>query len=190
MNHVRGVSILGLCGLTLTLASGCYAQEPTTRGPKGLAAPEAHPVTAKLIAEHSSIQAGLQTRVGILFDIERGWHIYAQDPGDAGLPTKIVWEIPPVVSLGPLHWPKPQEFVDPGEIRTFGYTGTVVIYRTALLRLGLLLDRSYADGLPFRATVKWLACKNICIPGSANLELMIPFSPQPPTLSPDAKWFR
>src|SRR3989338_3592053 len=93
----------------------------------GFAEPEEHPVKATLITEHVSVQPGWQTHIGVLFDIEEGWHIYAQDPGDAGLPTTVEFSGPPVVQFGPVQYPPPTAFNDPGDIETFGYSRAVVL---------------------------------------------------------------
>jgi thiol:disulfide interchange protein DsbD len=146
---------------------------------------EEHPVTATLIAEHASVQPGGNTRVGILFELEEGWHIYAKEPGDAGLPTSVAWEGPAGVSFGPLTWPAPQRFLDPGDITTFGYSGTAVLHSP----LSYHTVRDAYHTLPLQATVKWLACRELCIPGAARLELGLPVSSQPPVLTTHAQLF-
>ena len=143
------------------------------------------PVTAELIVRHGSVQRGGSTRIGVLFDIEPGWHIYSKDPGDAGLPTTIAWSGPSGVSFGPIEWPTPQQFLDPGEIRTSGYTGAVVLQST----LSLAPQPSAEPSLPIKASVEWLACKELCLPGSARLEVTLPVSPQSPVLSTHAELF-
>lgn len=157
----------------------------TGRRLKGVATPGEHPVTAALIAEHASVLPGGHTRIGVHFEMEKGWHIYADPPGDAGLPTKIAWTAPNGVSVGPLHWPPAQKLVDPGDIRTFGYTGTVVLYST----LSYQAWRDAYESIPVKAVVKWLACKELCIPGAAELDLSLPVSDQPPALSTHAELF-
>lgn len=139
----------------------------------------------ELITEHASIQPGGGTRIGVRFEIEDGWHIYANDPGDAGLPTKITWSGPSEVSFGPLQYPTPEHFVDPGDIRTNGYSGAAVLYST--LRLKNTASRLAA--IPISAAVEWLVCKEICLPGKARLELSLPVSANPPVLSTHALFF-
>ncbi|MBI3996459.1 MAG: hypothetical protein HY352_02245 [Candidatus Omnitrophica bacterium] len=143
-----------------------------------------HPVTAELITEHASIQPGGHTRVGVHFDIEDGWHIYAKDPGDAGLPTMIAWSGPAGVTFGPLWWPTPEQFVDAGDIHTSGYTGVLVLYSPLKIA-----SRASADSIPITATVKWLACKQICLPGSAQLRVTLPVSPATPVRSTHGELF-
>ena len=147
-----------------------------------------NPVSVQLIAEHALIQPGGHTRVGILFNIAEGWHIYAKDPGDAGLPTAITFGGPYGTVFEALVWPIPHVFEDPGGIKTFGYSGTVVLSST--LRYSVFPARSRApEVIPIKAYVRWLACKEICVPGSAQLELALPISSHPPVPSPQAPLF-
>ena len=163
------------------------AESPKGR-PSGFAAPQEQPVTAELITEHASIQPGGQTRIGVHLEIEEGWHIYAKDPGDAGLPTKITWTSSPegVTSFGPIHWPPYKEFRDPGNIRTFGYSTAVVL--SSSITLTPVIHRSF-ETLLLHAHVQWLACKEICLPGKARLELSLQVSANSPVLSTHAELF-
>ena len=36
----------------------------------------------------------------MLFDLEKGWHIYWVNPGDSGEPPKIQWQLPERISRG------------------------------------------------------------------------------------------
>ncbi len=161
------------------------AAEQAASSQQGFAAPEESPVKAQLMAEHASLQPGAQTRIGVQFTVEEGWHIYASDPGDAGLPTRVVWSSPEPLSFGPLLWPRPQVFTDPGDLQTFGYAGRVILHSVFAL-----LPTAPAEGfLPIQAEVSWVACQELCVPGSAQLELILPVSLQPPAPSADAELF-
>lgn len=170
---ILGVALLAACRPATSAEEGIF---PT---------PKAQPVTAELITEHASVQPGGQTRIGVHFELEEGWHIYAQEPGDAGLPTSITWSGPAGVSFAALEWPKPQEFNDPGDIHTFGYSGAVTL--SSLLKLAA--SASPGTGLALRAKVKWLACHDICIPGAAELELALPVTDTAPRPSTHAELF-
>ncbi len=150
--------------------------------------PRENPVRAELISEHTSIQPGGSTRVGILFHIKEGWHIYAQDPGEAGLPTKAIWTL--LLPSGayietPPQWPPAKKFVDAGNIHTFGYSGTLVLTST----LHATTEISAIE-IPITAHAEWLACHEICIPGKADLKLTLPVSPATPLPSPEARLFQ
>ena len=173
---VRNLVLLTL--LAVGVGSACRAESESP-----FAQPEEQPVTATLIAEHASIRPGGATRIGVLFDIEEGWHIYAQDPGDAGLPTQVTWSGHDRIAFGSLQWPEPYEFLDPGDIRTFGYAGTVV------LSSALAGSKPLAAEARIHADVEWLACKDVCIPGSAALEFEIPVRAESPARSAHAELF-
>lgn len=185
---VVGVSLAALtCGAMALADQRAQDSQHAT----GVTQSDEQPVKASLIAEHASIQPGGKTRVGILFEIEAGWHIYAQDPGEAGLATRVVWSGPGVVSFGPLIWPQAQEFHDPGNIRTFGYTHTLVlssVLNANVIRPGVW-NGPYPSPLTISAHVEWLACKDVCVPGHADLTTVLPVSPKPPKLSADARLF-
>jgi DsbC/DsbD-like thiol-disulfide interchange protein len=179
------LAALVFLGTSVVQAAGEEAQRPITERLKGFATMEDPQVTAELIAEHASVQPGGGTRIGVHFEMEDGWHIYAHDPGDAGLPTKVLWSAPKGVTVGPLQWPKAHEFLDPGEIRTFGYAGTVVLHST----LALTHNAQTNGAIPIQAQAEWLACKEICVPGAAYLELTLPITPHPQAFSTHAQLF-
>ena len=181
------LNLMAACGVLLAAACG-QAEERPGAGLSPFAAPEEQPVQAELIAEHASIQPGGATRIGVHFEIEEGWHIYAQDPGDAGLPTQITWTVPTNATVSELHWPPHHEFLDPGDIRTFGYSGTTVLYSTLTYRQAGVAGTPILE-LPIQASVKWLACKELCIPGRADLSLALPVSDAPPAFSTHAQLF-
>ena len=175
-----------LCGAIAHAAEGAgTGKKPEVKSFKGFAANTEQPVTAELIAEHASVQPGSETRIGVHFDMKEGWHIYGREPGDAGLPTKIAWTVPPGFKTGPLQWPPAQEFTDAGNIRTFGYSGAVVLAST----LKYVASRESLIEAPIHAHVEWLACKDICLPGSADLDLTLPVTSQPPARSARAELF-
>ena len=161
------------------------AAEDAPSGRVQFPVPDEGPVTAELITQHASIQPGGQTRIGVHFELEEGWHIYAKEPGDAGLPTTVSWWAPSGTLVGAVEWPPAEEFLDPGDIRTYGYQGTTVL--SSLFGV----NRGMAAGItvPIRAEVSWLACKEICIPGSATLELSLPVTKDPPAFSTHAQLF-
>lgn len=179
----------GLCWAVpvgLLVAAGVVAQAKTISQQFNVSGTlEAPPVMTQLIAEHTAVQPGGQTRVGVLIEIPEGWHIYADPPGDSGLPTSVEWSAPPEATLGSLQWPPHEEFLDPGDIRTYGYKDRVLLTST----LSLAADAPTQGALPITADVEWLACKEICIPGSAQLTLDLPVQSNPPVLSPQHDLF-
>ncbi len=68
-----------------------------------------HHVEAELISEVLSVKPGESFWTALRLRMEPGWHTYWQNPGDAGLPTTIEWELPAGFSAGPLLWSFPEK---------------------------------------------------------------------------------
>ncbi len=112
-----------------------------------------------------------------------GWHTYWRFGGDSGQPTTIAWSLPAGVEAGEIRWPAPQKLTESG-ITTYVYYGDV------LLLVPLKLTNNLAPGkLDLKATVVWLECKDICLPGKASVaaSLEVGSVSQP---SPDAELIR
>src|SRR5712671_3143959 len=131
-------------------------------------------VKADLVAETASIAAGATLWVDLHLEVKPGWHVYWQNPGDSGLPTAIDWKLPPGFSAGHILWPVPEHFVQNG-IGNYGYAGTVDL----LVPIAAPKELAVAQTAVLDAEASWLACADICIPGSAKLGLDLPVAAQP-----------
>ena len=103
--------------------------------------------------------------LGVRFEIKPGWHIYWRNPGGAGLATDIRWELPAGFQADELEWPLPIGFTQSEGIPGYGYEGTVVLASRVHAARGFDPVRSIV-----KAEVSWLACKGVCVLGSARLE--------------------
>lgn len=112
-------------------------------------------------------------RIGVRFQIAPGWHIYWRNTGQAGLPTRIDWELPEDWKASQLRWPTPYKIVEQGGIITYGYTNEVLLFADLFPPLVIPDVKQRAK---IGANVSWLACKNVCIPGQSSLEIILPFS--------------
>jgi thiol:disulfide interchange protein DsbD len=142
------------------------------RGPAARGAASAQ-VKARLLADSSAVQPGRTFALGVLLEIERGWHVYWKYPGDAGLATSVVLKLPPPLAAGPLRWPVPARFTQPGDVAGFGYADSV------LLTVRVEVPAAAFGGSPppevvLAADVAWLACKDVCVPGAASVQVRLP----------------
>ena len=79
-----------------------------------------------MISESKTIQPNDSFYLGIKFELEKGWHTYWENPGDAGEGASIEWSLPKGVSSSNTLWPGPERIpVDP--LMTFGYNDEVVL---------------------------------------------------------------
>jgi thiol:disulfide interchange protein DsbD len=143
-------------------------------------------VKAQLVADVDSVAPGTGFTLGVRFVMKPDWHIYWHNPGESGLATSIAFELPESLTAGPILWPAPMRFDQPGDILGYGYSDSVLLAAKVMVKS----DISEIDALPIRAKARWLSCKDVCIPGSAELELRLPMgsSPSPKDEALFATW--
>ncbi|HVQ65833.1 MAG TPA: protein-disulfide reductase DsbD domain-containing protein, partial [Terriglobia bacterium] len=130
-------------------------------------------VKASLLADTTAIVPGKPFEVGVLLKMEPGWHTYWEYAGDAGLPTSISWTLPEGFVAGPIQWPLPHRVLEPGDIEVYAYKDRILLL-TAIVAPAKIPQTT----VTIQAKVDWLVCAEICIPGSANLELSFPVADQ------------
>ncbi|NBZ95563.1 MAG: hypothetical protein EBR40_03920, partial [Proteobacteria bacterium] len=116
------------------------------------------------------IQAGTPFPVTIALDLEPGWHTYWQYPGDSGLPPKVTWQLPEGWTAGPIEFSVPNQFSEPGDMIIYGYEKRQILRATITPPKDLPREQIY----DLKASLTWLACKELCVPGSADVELKVP----------------
>lgn len=124
------------------------------------------PVTAKLISDTSKFNPGELIKLGILFDIDPGWHIYWKYPGETGLPTKVKFHAPDDLKVGGINWPLPKAFEKPAGGFDYGYEDSVLLWTD----IQIPPDFSEGESVEYSAEASWISCKEICIPGKAALK--------------------
>lgn len=124
-----------------------------------------HPVRARLVADVGAVRPGDAFAVGVVLDMAPGWHTYWAFPGDAGLATKVEWQVPAGFASGPLEWPAPHRYLEAGDLTAFGYADQV------LLAAQMRAPQALPDTVAIGARVSWLVCREICIPGDTTLAL-------------------
>lgn len=137
---------------------------------------------ARLVADVKSIKAGQPFKLGAKLVMEPGWHTYYKESGEAGMPTKIDWTLPPGFKAGELLWQKPSKFSDAG-ITTYGYDAPNL---TAAV---ITPPASVHGPVKIKAMVKWLCCHDVCIPGKAELTIDLPVTTGDVEKSSDAADF-
>lgn len=141
----------------------------TDAAPETDATPEA-PVTVRLVTDASAIAPGSPFFLGVEIETRAGWHVYWKNPGDAGLSTDLAFEVPEGFEVGPVRYPVPETFVQPGDITGYGYSRPVVLFAEITAPTTL----APGDEVPIGVTADWLSCKHVCIPGHVTLETRLP----------------
>lgn len=146
--------------LVLAGLSGAHAQPP--KSPLDL-------VRASLVAEPGRIEPGKPFTVGVRMVTKPGWHVYWRNPGDSGLPPEVVWTLPAGFSAGTFDWPAPTR-IPVAHLVNHGFKGEAVLLTQVTPPSTLPAGRP----ITLDAKLSYLACEEICIPGSADLRLTLP----------------
>ncbi len=116
-------------------------------------------------------------RVGVLFDLAEGWHLYWRNPGGTGIAPELGLAAPGH-TLGDVAWPAPLTFVEAdGLFTTWGYEGSVLLSVP-------IAGEAAAGGGTIEADTRVLVCRTQCVPAEFRLS-----SPIDPALTPsDQRW--
>ncbi len=118
------------------------------------------------------------TQAGLYFKLEPGWHVYWSNPGDSGEPPQIIWTLPKGVTATALEFPAPER-LPLGPLMDYGYESEVLLPFN-ILSAGLTPGSTVA----LDANVHWLVCREVCIPGKAELKQEVDvLSPAPSDMS-------
>ena len=167
LHFLRQHAFLAICLLFSVLGGNLSAKAVT--GPH---------TQVDLISESNAITPGRTFWVGLHFKLEPQWHIYWVNPGDSGEAPVVQWNLPPGFRAGQIQWPAPHR-IETFTLVDYGYLEDVLlpvlIHPAANLTPGSKVELA--------ATVKWLVCKNECIPAQGQLSLSLPVEKGSPRLT-------
>jgi len=144
---------------------------------------EARGIEPELVAEGPA-PAGGEVELAIHMKPNAGWHGYWLNPGDAGLPMDVQWQLPSGFSVGTLHYPVPSRLTV-ADLMNYVYERDYAV----LVRLKVPSDA--AGTAPIRAQAHWLACTDkICVPEQGELELDLPVGSGAPNRAQFDQWRR
>ena len=140
-------------------------------------------IEPELVAEGPA-PAGGEVELAIHMRTNAGWHGYWQNPGDAGLPMDVKWQLPKGVAAGPLRYPVPSRLTV-ADLMNYVYEHDYAV----LVRLKIPAG---AQGtVPIRADAHWLACTDkICVPEQGQLSLDLPVGTGTPNRAQFDAWRR
>ncbi len=101
---------------------------------------------------------GAPARIGVLFDLAPGWHLYWRNPGETGVAPEIVFDVPGQ-TVGALEWPAPETFREADDLfTTYGYAGRVLL-GAPLARTNAETDASMEPATTARVDATVLVCR-------------------------------
>ncbi|MFL6776723.1 MAG: protein-disulfide reductase DsbD family protein [Sphingomicrobium sp.] len=124
-------------------------------------------IEPELVAEGPA-PAGGEVELAIHMRPAPGWHGYWLNPGDAGLPMDVSWQLPEGFSTGALRYPVPTRLKVAGLMN-------YVFERDYAVLVRLNVPAGAQGIVPVRAEAHWLACTDkICVPEEGELSLDLP----------------
>ena len=161
-----------LC-LFLLLSSALWAS-PTATAPH---------LTVQMVVPPEQIYPGQSFTAGLYFKLDKGWHVYWVNAGDSGEPPAIKWYLPAGITASPIQFPAPKR-LPLGPLMDFGYENEV------LFPIPIQVAPSYKPAgqtVTLAGKVSWLVCREVCIPGKAQLSVnRAAFAQAPPVDNQDS----
>lgn len=142
---------------------------------------QAQHIVPELVAEGPAPPGG-EVDLAIHMHPQEGWHGYWQNPGDAGLPMKLDWQLPKGVATGPLRYPIPTRLTVAGLMNYVFEHDYAVLVR-------LKVPANISGTIPVRAEAHWLACTDkVCVPEQGELSLDLPVGSGTPKSAQFDEW--
>jgi DsbC/DsbD-like thiol-disulfide interchange protein/cytochrome c biogenesis protein CcdA len=124
-------------------------------------------IEPQLVAEGPAPPGG-EVELAIHMRPAPGWHGYWLNPGDAGLPMDVKWQLPRGFVAGALRYPVPTRL-------TVADLMNYVFERDYAVLARLRVPANARGTVPIRAEAHWLACTDkICVPDRGELSLDLP----------------
>ncbi len=120
----------------------------------------------RLISPMTTLNNNNQLILALEYELVEGWKTYWKSPGGGGFPQKIIWNNSSNVKDIKILWPEPIEFEILG-LKSIGYKDKVIF--------PLIVDiEDNQKPTNLNLNINYLVCKDVCIPGSADIFLNLP----------------
>ena len=159
-----------LCGVVGFLCALAVPVGAVWAQPGGEDGPPVHS-RVHLVSEFEAVTPGMTAMLGLVFDLDDGWHSYADSWNDSGAPMSAVWSLPEGFTIGDPIWPAAHRFIQPGGILDHVYEHQAII----LFPLAIDADVEVGTDAVISASLEWLVCDdNSCVPQFAETSITIP----------------
>lgn len=103
---------------------------------------------------------------GLEVDLAEGWKTYWRVPGDSGVPAVFSWDQSDNVEAVKVHWPAPTRFKD-----KYGWNNG---YKKDFVFPLEITPKNPDAPVNLKLLLHYGVCEDLCIPGKANLALLLP----------------
>ncbi len=165
-------NLAGLAGAA-ALAAGCSGH-----GAVSPTAPLSRHASPTLICDHESASPGEGVLVGVLFQIEPGWHLYWNGRNDSGFAPRLRLQMPAGYTAGAWQWPGPRRVEQPGGLVDHVYEGSVLLWT----RVKVPNSASPGGSVTIRVAGEWLACREECVAEDAQADARLGIGQSTPSV--------
>lgn len=122
---------------------------------------------ARLIIDSYKKDEVTKIKLGLLVNLEPGWHLYWRNSGDTGIPTTIEISLPEGYTASEIKFPVPKAFEFDGLV-SFGYDDQVLFIIEINPPPKIIFNEH-----TFSVKLKSLICKDVCVPFDTTLLFII-----------------
>ncbi|HEX6860712.1 MAG TPA: thioredoxin family protein [Caulobacteraceae bacterium] len=141
-------------------------------------------IQAELVSQEAAVAPGAVAWLAVRQKIDKGWHTYWRNAGDAGEGTKLAWTLPPGWKAGDIVWPAPKRLLEgkpPVQLAVYAYEGEVLLP----VPVEVPADARPGATAQIKVAAAFLVCADICVPEDAVLTLALPVAAEP---KPNPRW--
>lgn len=136
-------------------------------------------VTVQAFSDREAIEPGSELSLLVSVKPDKDWHVYWQNPGGTGFPTKVKWKAPGGFKVGPTQYPVPLRHFDKELEET-----SFILEGESFFLTSVHVPGDASGEVALTAEVSWLACKKECIPGDAKVTLLLKVADKGATAKP------
>ncbi|MES2607125.1 MAG: thioredoxin family protein [Pseudomonadota bacterium] len=125
--------------------------------------------TLTLKSSTETIQPNSEFWLQLDWALDPHWYIYAQNPGDGGLPPSFEFELPAGITVEETTWPKSSDLSKEG-LAIYGYKNSC----KTLIRLKASANYKASSLDTIKISVRWGICHDQCIVDNTVLGLRFP----------------
>lgn len=126
---------------------------------------------ASLICETKALVPGTSSMLALVFDLDKGWHSYADSVNDSGSPMLVSWSLPDGIEIGEPIWTASHRYVQAGGILDHVFEDRAVV----MFPVSVTSEVRAGEDVLISASLEWLVCDaNRCLPQFAEVSLELP----------------
>lgn len=154
-------------------AIGTFACAATSAGAiaqPGFDDPPMHS-SVELISETQGLTPETTTKLAFVFELDEGWHTYADTINDSGSPLLTFWSLPDGIEIGNPIWPASHRYTQAGGVLDHVYEDKLVL----TMPVTVTADAEVGTDVEISASLEWLVCDDaMCVPQFDEVSITLP----------------